>query len=112
MGLLSLYATGQLTAHIVDFAYNLMCATDYEKDQYWLLLYQLYFDGKIPNPYDDKCFEVLKKEKVNFMPSKEEKDSTQANCDSIRAKLIFSEVFCDESSHAQSTNDKPSGEND
>lgn len=107
MGLLSLYATGQLTAHIVDFAYNLMCATDYEKDQYWLLLYQLYFDGKVPNPYDDKCFEVLKKEKVNFMPSKEEADDIQMKCETIKAQLLFSEVFEDVSQPVLTDNVEP-----
>lgn len=40
-------------------------------DQYWLLLYQLYFDGKIINPYTTKTeiceFETLKNNKINFV---------------------------------------------
>lgn len=44
----------------------------YELDKQWLLLYQLYLDGKIGNPYSKedaafKTFEILKKYNVTFI---------------------------------------------
>jgi len=68
IALLSLYSAGFLVDHIVDFANGLMCKTLYEKDQYWLLLYQIYRDGRIGPPYDDGVFELLTENDVNFIP--------------------------------------------
>ncbi len=40
----------------------------YELDQCWLLLYQLFFHGKIGNPYQDEpTFDILKKHDVQFL---------------------------------------------
>lgn len=40
----------------------------YELDQSWILLYQLFFHGKIGNPYgEDPTFEILKKHDVQFV---------------------------------------------
>jgi len=39
----------------------------YELDVYWLLLYQLYLEGKIRNPYKDDTFNVLKQHNVSFV---------------------------------------------
>lgn len=40
----------------------------YQKDQNWLLLYQLFFLGAIGNPYSgEECFDVLKAYDVNFL---------------------------------------------
>ena len=42
----------------------------YELDQYWVLLYQLFNDGIIENPYrEDKSFDILKDEEVSFTPN-------------------------------------------
>ncbi|MFP1110408.1 hypothetical protein ACK8QL_19065, partial [Vibrio cholerae] len=79
----------------IDFANQLMSKSLFEIDQYWILLYQLYLNKKIDNPYkvpekyhnlaknkkgevderraqswsnhDAKCFDVLRKNKVTFM---------------------------------------------
>lgn len=40
----------------------------YELDQCWLLLYQLFLNGKIGNPYpDEPAFDILKKHDVQFL---------------------------------------------
>lgn len=40
----------------------------YELDQCWILLYQLFFHGKIENPYSDEpTFDILKKYDVQFL---------------------------------------------
>ncbi|MDH5573190.1 MAG: RNA-directed DNA polymerase [Gammaproteobacteria bacterium] len=80
LSLLCLYATGTMVEHIVDFAYDLFCKTDYEKDQYWLLLYQLFRDGVIKSPYDDGVFEMLNEYGVNFMPAHDEYNSAEKYC--------------------------------
>lgn len=52
--------------------------TLYDLDQRWILLYQLFFRGRIDNPYaDDPTFDILKKYDVQFLhppqkPSKAE----------------------------------------
>ncbi|WP_174800872.1 antiviral reverse transcriptase Drt4 [Martelella limonii] len=44
---------------------------EYDLDQYWVVLYQMFLDGEIDNPYaaqeDIKVFNCLKKEKVSFV---------------------------------------------
>lgn len=43
-------------------------STLYELDQYWILLYQLFFDDRIGNPYEaEPTFEILKKYDVQFV---------------------------------------------
>ena len=40
----------------------------YEKDHSWILLYQLYKDGQINNPYrSDDCFDILNETGVSFI---------------------------------------------
>lgn len=57
------------THHAIEFANNLASYNDYIKDEQWLLLYQLYFNNKIENPYpNDNTFNILKTHDVNFMP--------------------------------------------
>jgi len=68
VALVCLYRFSVAQQHIVDFSNELLCKTDYEKDQYWLLLYELYRDDHIRNPYPrDKVFETLKKHRVSFI---------------------------------------------
>lgn len=50
---------------------------EYDIDRYWLLFYQRFYYGKCHNPYNDKCFDIMKMHKVNFMPTKEQ-ELTQA----------------------------------
>tara|TARA_B110000211_G_scaffold58762_1_gene65773 strand:- start:1130 stop:2791 length:1662 start_codon:yes stop_codon:yes gene_type:complete len=87
-------------AMIVEFANSIIAGDDnYEKDSYWLLLYQLYLkDLLIDEPYTDKVFSCLKKHKVNFIP-RNTKTKAEINCDKIQSemtsnalKTVFSEM--------------------
>lgn len=87
-------------AMIVEFAKTIIASDDnYEKDSYWLLLYQLYLkDLLIDEPYTDKVFSCLKKHKVNFIP-RNTKTKAEINCDKIQSemtsnalKTVFSEM--------------------
>lgn len=54
---------------VVDFANWLLDQKDiYLADRYWLLLYQLFFDSKIPNPYEDETLYA----DINFRQSRSE----------------------------------------
>ncbi len=68
-----LYLSGN-TAHqtrVVDFAKSLDSAHLYELDQYWLLLYQLFKEGKLTNPYaDEDSFEILRGKGVEFVTAR------------------------------------------
>jgi hypothetical protein len=71
LGLLLLYLSDnenhktnvtQLASSIVDGGDN------FEMDQHWLLMYQLYLDGQIRNPYpDEDCFDILKDANISFI---------------------------------------------
>ena len=70
VGLVLLYLSGD-TAHqsrVVEFAKSLNAADLYELDQYWMLLYVLFQEGKIANPYTrEDAFETLKDNGVVFI---------------------------------------------
>lgn len=68
--LLLLYLSGEVKhqTRVVDFVKGLDPSDLYELDQYWLLLYQLFFDKVIAAPYgDENAFEVLVAEGVSFV---------------------------------------------
>jgi len=75
--LLSTFETGidEVVAYASQLTEN---GTLYELDQNWILLYQLFFHGRIGNPYKEEAtFETLKKYDVQFLypppkPSKAE----------------------------------------
>lgn len=74
IAILSLYLSNQYDDKIVSFCNGLDKNDLFLLDKYWLLLYQLFFDGKISNPYKDdndkgEMFNIFKKEKVNFVGS-------------------------------------------
>lgn len=53
----------------------------YELDQCWLLLYQLFFHGKIANPYaEEPTFEILKKYDVQFLNPPKESSEAEDYC--------------------------------
>ena len=75
-------------SEIVEFASELLSQTLYERDSYWVLLYQLYLEKKIDNPYkqdenDKKVFEILRDNQVNFIPHKNEVTQAEKKCDEI-----------------------------
>lgn len=58
---------------VLDFANSLVAGVvdevdKYELDQYWLLLYELYVDGEIANPYaKEDAFDIMASAGVRFM---------------------------------------------
>jgi len=73
--ILFLYLSEQYDKEVIDFCNNLDKSDFFILDQYWLLLYQLFFDGKISNPYKDdndkgKMFNILRDNKVKFIESR------------------------------------------
>jgi hypothetical protein len=72
LALLLLYRSGhpRHQKQVVAFAKSLDQTDPYDLDQYWLLLYQLFLDNCIGNPYsDEETFLVLKQEGVSFLAS-------------------------------------------
>ncbi len=70
VALLLLYLSGDVDnqANVIKFAKSLNSDDLYEIDQYWLLLYELYREGKITNPYaDEDAFEIMKDNGVSFL---------------------------------------------
>jgi hypothetical protein len=80
----------EMTIHnqkIVNFANSIVQSNDdYEKDTYWLLLYQLYFKGLLADPYGDGVFECIKGFDVNFIPGKRKSDA-ERRCDEIKQEM-------------------------
>lgn len=75
-------------AVIVAFANDLLSQSLYEKDSYWLLLYQLYCEKKIENPYKEdqsekKVFEILRANQVSFIPSDDKETEAEIKCHDI-----------------------------
>lgn len=55
---------------VIKFARSLKTQSLYTRDQYWLLLYQLFLEGKIANAYGNKnAFETLKAHNISFVVS-------------------------------------------
>lgn len=71
---------------IIDFTNKIISSDLYTKDNYWLLLYQLYFKGIINAPYqeieENAVFETLKQHNVNFIP-RNSKTKHEEKCDEI-----------------------------
>lgn len=68
IAILCLYLSSNYSTEVIDFVNTLDKSDLYEIDQYWLLWYQLYFDGMISSPYGaDKTFELLKGNDVSFI---------------------------------------------
>lgn len=99
---------------IVDFVNGwLPLGTDYEKDNYWLLLYQLYFKGLIADPYGDGVFDILKNSDVNFLPGERISDA-ERRCDEIQQTLtsealrqVFQAVELPPSTDTEQSADEP-----
>lgn len=53
ISILLLYQSGQYEDEIIEFVNNLNHTDLYLLDQYWILLYQLFYDDKIENPYSN-----------------------------------------------------------
>ncbi|WP_413615124.1 RNA-directed DNA polymerase [Halomonas cupida] len=70
-----------LRKDVVEFVSELRSVPEFKKDEYWLLLYQLYYYGDIEDFYSgDGVFEILKEHDVNFLPEGEEETSAEHYC--------------------------------
>ena len=84
IGICSLLTLNMYNDEIVEFANEKCAETTYSKDQYWILLYQLYLKNMIKNPYpEDNCFETLKKYDVDFIPEKNDLTFPEKYSDNI-----------------------------
>ncbi|MBS0328295.1 MAG: RNA-directed DNA polymerase [Proteobacteria bacterium] len=69
MAIFLLHLVGVFEDEVKAFVASLDKADLYELDQYWVLLYQRFLDGKEVNPYPgENCFDILKAERVSFVP--------------------------------------------
>lgn len=80
ISILCLYASNTQTQEIIGFANDISAKSLYDLDRYWLLLYHLYKDGHIPDPYNDGVFDVLNEHDVDFMPADDHYNITQQYC--------------------------------
>ena len=98
---------------IVEFANKIIESGDYyEKDNYWLLLYQLYLKNLISEPYGDKVFECLKKHQVNFIP-RNIKTKAEMECDNVQNKMAseaIGNIFSPMEAYSINTEEKPNDE--
>jgi hypothetical protein len=70
MAILLLHSTGTFESEVEGFVASLNASDLYELDQYWVVLYQRYLDGKIESPYPgENCFQIMKDEQVSFLPN-------------------------------------------
>lgn len=78
---------------IINFADRVIQTNDnYYIDTYWLLLYQLYREGEIRNPYDTiRIFDILRDNDVNFIPY-EGINEAERYCLSIKAGFEFGSI--------------------
>ncbi|MDC5806385.1 RNA-directed DNA polymerase [Vibrio europaeus] len=72
---------------IVEFAQKIIDSNDnYTKDSYWLLLYQLFRSRDVVNAYQNRMFEILLENDVNFLP--EDGVETDAEKESARQRGV------------------------
>lgn len=67
-GLLGLYQLRTFNTELIFFIWTLDASDRHEIERYWLLIYQMYFDGVITYKFGkDKTFEILKSSDVSFI---------------------------------------------
>ena len=74
---------------LLKYVQDILNAGIYERDQNWLLLYELYRQGLIGNPYSDGVFEEMKKYEVDFFCSPDELSNAEHYC------LVCTNPFAD-----------------
>ena len=62
----------QFRPQVIAYCQNLDSRDLYELDKHWLLLYQVFLNGGIANPYQDQVFETLQQHQVSFMVDKQQ----------------------------------------
>ncbi|WP_186093047.1 antiviral reverse transcriptase Drt4 [Burkholderia gladioli] len=82
-----LYELHQADDRLVAFANDVKAASLMERDQQWLLLYQLHLHGAIAID-DEPSFNVLKQYNVNFVPSDGEKTAAERYCEVLNNPFL------------------------
>jgi len=72
---------------IVNFSKEVAKADNYTKDNYWLLLYQMYIRDELENPFDDHVFPTIRKHDVNFIPNDTTSQSEEI-CSQLEAEAV------------------------
>ena len=68
LAMLTLYWASETHREAVALFFNELDKSDlYQLDRYWILLYQLFLDGRIDAPYSDDVFTKLRDFGVNFL---------------------------------------------
>lgn len=87
-----LYSILENKQRIIDFVNEeVLKGDDYKKDNYWLLLYQLFYFGDLEEGYcNDKVFTILKEYYVNFIPD-ETITKSENEWETVLNKAMFSD---------------------
>lgn len=81
---------------VLGFAYSLKGLPDFQLDEYWLLLYQLYYYDALESFYeDDRVFDVLKNKEVDFLPQADVLSYAEECCVRISAGFLGSHFMFD-----------------
>lgn len=73
-----LHISGAFETEVKAFVDSLVQTDVYELDQYWVLLYQRFFEGVGINPYaGENCFDILKAEDVSLVPKKDHQSKNE-----------------------------------
>lgn len=81
------------TTPIITFSQGIISKDDnYEKDSNWLLLYQLFLNNEIENPYNgNRVFDVMKDNNVNFIPGNTVTDAERYSS-AMDVQSVFSNI--------------------
>ncbi|EEA03503.1 conserved hypothetical protein [Burkholderia sp. H160] len=78
-----LFELHQADGAVIEFARDTLNTGYHDRDQQWLLLYQLYYHDVIQRPGDELSFEILRDHKVNFIPTNSNETDAEAYCQYI-----------------------------
>lgn len=114
LSITALYATGNHDPKIISFANEIIAGDLFDIDCQWILLYQLFYDKKISNPYENDrlysdvkanketnndamkrevaCFNILRMEKVTFVDASAMSHSKINTFKAHLLKLVYSNI--------------------
>lgn len=93
VGLVMLYLTGAFNESVISYVEAIDKTDRFHLDRYWLLLYQLYFDGLIADPYGDGVFELLKHDDVSFVEREGHESVEERKFKTEQVAKMFAEVL-------------------